>query len=36
MSTPDEDLHDCGYPEDSFPCKIRHQHLQTGWAKADH
>lgn len=30
------ELHTCGYPEDSFACKIRHQYLQHGWAKGDH
>ena len=24
----------CGYPEDSFACRIRHIHLNTGDAKA--
>lgn len=24
----------CGYPEDSFPCRIRHIHINTGDAKA--
>jgi hypothetical protein len=28
------ELHDCGYPEDSFACKIRHIHMNTGDAKA--
>lgn len=27
-------LHDCGYPEDSFACKIRHIQINTGDAKA--
>jgi hypothetical protein len=25
---------ECGYPEGSFPCRIRHIFLQTGDAKA--
>lgn len=29
-------MHDCGWPEDTFPCRIRHQHLNTGAAKAAH
>lgn len=29
-----EDVHDCGYPEGSFACKIRHISIHTGWAKA--
>lgn len=29
-------LHSCGYVEDTFACKIRHQYLQHGWAKGDH
>ena len=24
----------CGYEEGTFACKIRHIHLNTGWAKA--
>lgn len=28
----EQDLHTCGYPEDSFACKIRHISLQTGAA----
>jgi hypothetical protein len=27
-------LHDCGYPVDSFACKIRHLQINTGAAKA--
>jgi hypothetical protein len=27
---------DCGRPEGSFACKIRHVSVQTGWAKKDH
>jgi hypothetical protein len=27
-------LCDCGYPEDSFACKIRHIQINTGAAKA--
>jgi len=27
---------DCGYPDGSFACKIRHVSVQTGWAKRDH
>lgn len=30
-----EELHDCGYVEDSFACKIRHIQINTGDAKAD-
>lgn len=29
-----DDLHGCGYPEDSFPCRIRHIQINTGAAKA--
>lgn len=29
-------LHTCGYVEDTFACKIRHQYIQHGWAKGDH
>lgn len=29
-----EELHTCGYPEDSFACKIRHISMNTGDAKA--
>jgi hypothetical protein len=29
-----EELHSCGYPEDSFACKIRHLSINTGDAKA--
>ena len=25
---------DCGKPEGSFACKIRHVQLNTGWAKS--
>lgn len=28
-------VHDCGYPEDTFACKIRHIHMNTGVAKAN-
>ena len=28
------ELHDCGWPEDSFACKIRHLQINTGAAKA--
>jgi hypothetical protein len=28
------ELHDCGYPVDSFACKIRHLEINTGDAKA--
>ena len=31
MST---ELHTCGYPEDSYACKIRHIAMNTGAAKA--
>lgn len=31
--TPAE-LHSCGYPEDTFACKIRHLHINTGDAKS--
>lgn len=27
-------LHSCGYPEDSFACKIRHLQMNAGDAKA--
>lgn len=27
-------LHSCGWPEDSFACKIRHLQINTGDAKA--
>lgn len=27
-------LHSCGYPEDSFSCRIRHIQMNTGAAKA--
>ncbi len=27
-------LHSCGWPEDSFACKVRHIHMNTGDAKA--
>lgn len=30
-----EQLHSCGYTEDSFACKIRHIQINTGDAKAD-
>ena len=30
------ELHSCGYPDNSFACKIRHQYIQHGWAKGDH
>ena len=30
----DEQLCDCGWPEDSFACKIRHINLNSGAAKA--
>lgn len=30
----DEQLHECGYFEGTFACKIRHIHLNTGAAKA--
>jgi hypothetical protein len=26
---------DCGWPLDSFACKVRHLHLNTGDAKAE-
>jgi hypothetical protein len=29
-----EDDHSCGYPEDSFACRIRHIQMNTGDAKA--
>ena len=28
-------VHSCGYPEDTFACKIRHLQINTGAAKAD-
>ena len=28
-------IHTCGWPEDSFACKIRHLQINTGDAKAD-
>jgi hypothetical protein len=28
-------LHSCGYPEDTFACKIRHLHINSGAAKSD-
>lgn len=28
------ELHFCGYPDDSFACKIRHLQINTGAAKA--
>jgi hypothetical protein len=28
------ELHDCGYPDGSFACKIRHVQINTGAAKA--
>lgn len=31
--TPEDEtpeLHTCGYPEDTFACKIRHLHMNTG------
>jgi hypothetical protein len=28
------ELHSCGYPEDTFACKIRHLQINTGAAKA--
>ena len=31
---PTGDLCDCGWVRDTFPCKIRHLHLNTGEAKA--
>ena len=34
FTTPPSDCPDCGWPDGSFACKIRHQHLNTGWAKA--
>jgi hypothetical protein len=30
----DETCEDCGKPEGSYACKIRHINLNTGWAKA--
>jgi hypothetical protein len=36
MADLDAILHGCGYLEDTFACRIRHQSLQTGWAKGDH
>lgn len=30
----DEELHECGYYEGTFACKIRHVMLNTGDAKA--
>ena len=24
----------CGKPKDTFACRIKHQHLNTGWAKS--
>lgn len=35
MTSEEEELHDCGYPEDSFACKIRHIQINTGDAKAN-
>lgn len=32
---PDAVLHDCGYAEDSFACKIRHLSINSGTAKAN-
>ena len=29
-----DELHTCGYVEDSFACKIRHLQINTGDAKA--
>jgi hypothetical protein len=29
------EVHSCGYPEDTFACKIRHLQINTGAAKAD-
>lgn len=26
----------CGYPENSFACRIRHINIDTSWAKGDH
>lgn len=36
MTATDEqhDCPDCGYLRGSFACRIRHQHLNTGAAKA--
>lgn len=31
---PAEPVHSCGYPEDSFACRIRHIQMNTGAAKA--
>lgn len=28
------ELHDCGYREDTFACRIRHIHMNTGACKA--
>lgn len=37
QAEPEEpELHSCGYPDNSFACKIRHQYIQHGWAKGDH
>lgn len=36
MDSEDKELHSCGYPEDSFACKIRHIGFDTSWAKGDH
>lgn len=30
----DDNLCECGKPEGSFACKIRHVQVNTGWAKA--
>lgn len=32
--TTEPELCSCGYPDGTFACKIRHQHLNTGDAKA--
>lgn len=28
------EIHECGYPENSFACRIRHIQINTGAAKA--
>jgi len=34
FTAPPADCPDCGWPDGSFACKIRHQHMNTGACKA--
>ncbi len=37
MTSDDEtpELHSCGYIEDTFACRIRHMHMNTGAANSN-